>query len=450
MRNQKRAAEAISTVILLIILCAYWVAILCINFSENPDFYCTDMYSDMLYAVEVWNQKTIFPDGWVFGNQLYAVATPVLAALCYGFVQNPCIAMGVASVLMGLGVIGSFSWMLRPVFANFRERLVATVCFMTVILASGDPVSSVTGWQLFFTMCSYYACYAITAFLAFGCYLRSSENWSFALWATFLAACVFSFGTGIQSLRQTAVMVLPLVALEVLRILYSKVVKKEYFYKSSLIAGTLSVCNLAGVLCTKFIAVEQNEIFGSVFLQIPPYLLGEILSCIKTPFSLFHFQNVAVILFLGLCISCLIAVFCRRDWVEDAALLCILLCVISVAVIFAIDVFTTMSIREIYYFLLYPLTAICTAWVYSRLKENRKTLVIIIVAVFSLTCGQKLLPYVPPVRKVNQFGKSATIWMSMKSQRCILTGIWENRLPLYRIFVFRLDSGILGGILSIL
>ena len=168
--HTRKKEEYFLTVFWILILCIYGIAIAFINFSQNPQLYCTDMYSDMLYAIEVWHQKTIFPDGWVFGNQLYAVATPVLAALMFGITKNPCIAMGIASSIMGVGVIASFGWMLKPIFPKLHERLAVVVAFMTVILLCGNAIHDVNGWQLFFTLCSYYSCYAITVFLAFGCF----------------------------------------------------------------------------------------------------------------------------------------------------------------------------------------------------------------------------------------------------------------------------------------
>ena len=41
-----------------------------LNLSLTPSFYCTDMYSDILYAVKAWETKSLFPEGCVFGNQL--------------------------------------------------------------------------------------------------------------------------------------------------------------------------------------------------------------------------------------------------------------------------------------------------------------------------------------------------------------------------------------------
>ena len=60
----------------------------------------TDMYADMLLAKKMWEQKTLFPEGWVFGNQYYVVATPVLAALFYGLLGNTNTAMICATECM--------------------------------------------------------------------------------------------------------------------------------------------------------------------------------------------------------------------------------------------------------------------------------------------------------------------------------------------------------------
>ena len=270
MKMIKSEEISLSLIILSAIMCVYWVAIICINFSGNPNFYCTDMYADMQYAVEAWTCKQIFPDGWIFGNQLYVVATPVLAALFYGITQNPCSAMGIASSFMALGVVVSFYWMIKPMFKTCCERMLAVVTFMTVILMAGDPVYAIDGWQLFFTMCSYYACYAVTAFLAFGCYLRSDGKWKTGDWLALAGACMLSFGTGIQSLRQTAAMTLPLVAVELTKILRGMMAKRTCFGKSTWIACSLSVFNLAGVVFASFVEVEKMRFLDQCLWIFPP------------------------------------------------------------------------------------------------------------------------------------------------------------------------------------
>lgn len=205
--------------LLLAMVLAYFALICAVNFFAPPSFYDSDMYTDMRYAQEMWKHKSIFPDGWVFGNQLYAVSTPVVAGLFYGLIRNPVLAMGLASTVLAALVLLSFEWMLRPVVSGREGRMAGVLAFLWMVLFFGDSWHSTDGWQLLFTMCSYYASYALCAFLAFGCYLRC-ENLHERRYQIILAVtCFLSFGLGIQSPRQTAVMTLPLMAVECLRIL---------------------------------------------------------------------------------------------------------------------------------------------------------------------------------------------------------------------------------------
>lgn len=116
----------------LLVLLGYWTVIVCINLSGSASLYCTDMYTDMMYAEAVVKSGSLFPGGWVFGNQLYVAATPVLAALLLGITGDPALSMGLAATLMGLGVIASFSWMLRPVFRELHQRLAAVIIYSVI------------------------------------------------------------------------------------------------------------------------------------------------------------------------------------------------------------------------------------------------------------------------------------------------------------------------------
>ena len=94
------------------VLATYFGYICYLNLSCTPSFYCTDMYSDILYSVRAWETKSLFPDGWVFGNQLYVISTPVLASLVYGIMGDPAVAMAIATILMTLGIFFSYLWMM--------------------------------------------------------------------------------------------------------------------------------------------------------------------------------------------------------------------------------------------------------------------------------------------------------------------------------------------------
>lgn len=391
----QKHSKKILTLIWCSILCVYWVAILCINFSQNPRHYCADMYSDMNYAAEVWQQKSITPEGWVFGNQRYVVATPVLAAIFWGLTGNHCIAMGIASSLMGLGTLLTFNWMLKPVFKELHERLAAMAAFMSVILLCGDAVFNYNGWQLLFTMCSYYSCYAITMFLGFGCYLRRNAAWSPKTYLMLVITCLLSIGTGMQSLRQTVIMVCPLLAAEFIKIVDCVVHKKRIFDRSLLITGVISISNLAGVLFSKLFPADQVQIFGSVNRISVFDMVSQIIPSIKNMFTLFRDMDTVAVVFFCLLFGCVVVYMVRkRVFMKDPVILCTFLFVVGSAAILAIDIATTMRIRNIYYFPLYALAAIWFAWLYTHFGKAAQISVVGLLCIcFVINCADKLPRY---------------------------------------------------------
>ena len=143
----------IKTILLVIMLIVYFAAICLINFSATPSMFDGDMYCDYRYAALAWEHKSVFPDGWVFGNQLNLVSTPVLAAILYGLFLDLNTAMAVACTIMAILTVISFDWMIKPLFQSLESRLLAVVVFMTSVLYYGTAVHENVGWSLFFTMC---------------------------------------------------------------------------------------------------------------------------------------------------------------------------------------------------------------------------------------------------------------------------------------------------------
>ncbi|MBQ3000704.1 MAG: hypothetical protein IJD63_03040 [Oscillospiraceae bacterium] len=323
------------------------------------------MYTDMRYAVEAWEEKSIFPDGWIFGNQLYAVATPVLAAIFYGLCGSMNLAMGLASTVMGILVIVSFLYLLRGFIPRIGGQLLAITLFMTASLIFGGTFRETNGWQLFFTMSSFYACYAIGAFLAFGCYIRGKmgEKQLFPL-----IICVFlSFGTGLQSLRQTLIMALPIGCVELLCVVFRLWQKKEFFTKRTLIAATILISNLFGVITARLLQIPQVEIFGEITvtgLETPVLSLQQ---SFANALSLAGLGNKPPALILGaMGIFGLLSLAYRLRDTATGGSLCLLLLTVSLIGVLVLDSFTTMYIRNIYYFLLYPLLGVVGAVLYAH------------------------------------------------------------------------------------
>lgn len=368
--NQK---EKLDVLLLLLVLGIYFGAICLINLCGRPSFYNTDMYTDICFGVEAWKHKSLFPEGWLFGNQLYIVATPALAALFMAVTDNPVLAMSLASMTTSILVAISFLWMLKPVLPDFRDRLLGLVFFMTLGLYYGDSVGTENGWQLLFTMCSYYACYAVTCFLAFGCYLRADEGFDRKNLAIIVLTCILAFGTGMQSLRQTAVMTVPLLAVAALEALSAVVRKQPLLTRRGKLACAISVCNGLGLAAEKLVNVERNEIFGEMTLISPEKLISECAEGLRTMVSLLSSEDVGTCTVLVL--VTLGSAFALWELLRDVpktddsqALELFLLLAFGVLGILTIDTLTTMEVRKIYYFMLYPLLGFLAGFLYSRRK----------------------------------------------------------------------------------
>lgn len=379
--------------IFLLILAAYAVAICCINFSMNPNYYDTDMYADILYARLVAQEGTIFPSNWVFGNQLYAIATPVLAAVFSKFLDNPYLPMAFATTIMSLGVLLSFDWMIRLFIPNLEARLGAAGLFLTLPLLCGDAYFNAVGWQLLFTMCSYYSCYAISAFLSFGCYLRSNSEWTTKFRIMLAVACIFSLGTGVQSIRQTAIMVCPVIGMELLAIAARWFQKKPVLRKSTAVSGLILVSNFLGLILAKVCAPAQVTIFGAINRQRVAGIISGILPAIQTILSVVGTPNLLV-LALVVCVFFLLLAFGIFDSAvkkNSSAFTCILLHLISIAVIFAIDLGTTMQVRNIYYFMFYPLVVVLASICFNRANEMGKSIfAVVLLSTMVVGCAANL------------------------------------------------------------
>lgn len=377
-------------------LLVYFGAVCLINFCAPPSYYDSDMYTDMRYAMEAWTHKSVFPEGWVFGNQLYFLSTPVLAALFYGLTGNPELSMGLSSTVMTIAVLWSFFWMLKPVIRSVEARLAGLVLFMGMVLYFGDAWHDPSGWQLLFTMCSYYACYAMTVFLVFGCWLRSEQLGTRRYTLLLAAACLFSFGTGIQSLRQTAVMTLPLIGAEVLKMLFRKIRKLPFDKKSFAVTALVSAVNLLGLVTARSLDLEQVEIIGEMKLVPVSEWLLNIRQGILLALSLVINHDVVsfgILAVLGL-VSVAAVVWLLISAVQkqqSAGILMLAVLVLSLLAILAVDVLTTMLVRSIYYFMLFPVLAFLAVWLYDASgKWVRRGLTVFILAVFLLSCGRNL------------------------------------------------------------
>ena len=408
-RKEKRKSEQIFSVILTVLLLAFLGLVFYVNLSCNPEYYDGDIYNDINYAKEAWKAKSLFPKDWIFGNQTYVVATPVLAALFYGLTGNGFTAMAIASCIMTVLIVLTYDWMTRTLF-SYNERMAGFLFLIGVLLLKAHVATSQQGMQAFFTMASYYACYLINAFIVYGCYIRIRQG-KFLPGHIVMAVVgvALSFGTGMQSLRQTAVMALPLVACEVLLIIIYSVRDKKFTISSSaLFSAIVFVSNIAGLVVMKHIEINQNSIYGSTAL----------VKSFKEFFEKFYYNIEYVVLTFGLdalklrvrlavsTVFLLIVligfILCVKDYfknncAEQGRFVLVMLLTLGCVSVFAAGIFTDVVNRALYYFMIYPLLAVCVSYILVKCEKQRP-FIFSFIAVF--TAGMLVFRAVGTVEEI--------------------------------------------------
>lgn len=386
--------EKIFSVVLTVLLLGFVGMVFYINFSINPEYYDGDIYNDINYAKEAWKAKSLFPKDWIFGNQTYVVATPVLAALFYGITGNGFTAMAIASSIMTVFVILTYDWMTRTLF-SYNERTAGFLFMIGFLLLKAHVATSQQGIQAFFTMASYYACYLINAFIVYGCYVRIRQGkFTGKHIIPSIIGVALSFGTGMQSLRQTAVMALPLVACEVLLIIiYSAKDKRFAISYSTLFSAIVFIANIAGLVAMRFIEINQNSIYGTtafvscfkdffrkLFLNMESVALTFGLDALELRVRLVASIPFLLIILIGF-------ILCVKDYIknkcnEQGRFVLVMLLTLGCVSVFAAGVLTDVVNRALYYFMIYPLLAVCVSYIIVKFEKKRDIL-FSVVAVFT-------------------------------------------------------------------
>lgn len=384
--------EKIFSVVLTVLLLGFVGMVFYINFSINPEYYDGDIYNDINYAKEAWKAKSLFPKDWIFGNQTYVVATPVLAALFYGITGNGFTAMAIASSIMTVLTLLTYDWMTRTLF-SYNERTAGFLFMIGFLLLKAHVATSQQGIQAFFTMASYYACYLINAFIVYGCYVRIRQG-KFTGKHIVLAVigAALSFGTGMQSLRQTAVMALPLVACEVLLIIiYSAKDKRFAISYSTLFSAIVFIANIAGLVAMRFIEINQNSIYGTtafvssfkdffrkLFLNMESVALTFGLDALELRMRLVASIPFLLIILIGF-------ILCVKDYIknkcnEQGRFVLVMLLTLGCVSVFAAGVLTDVVNRALYYFMIYPLLAVCVSYIIVKFEKKRDILFSVVAA----------------------------------------------------------------------
>ncbi len=412
----------------------YLLAFSVINFCGFDEFMTSDMYSDTLIARYMWHEKTLFPHSWVFGNQYYIAATPVLAAFFYGICGSMNTAMALSSTAMTLLILLSLLYMLRP-FCRRRH-----MAFAVLMLLSGVAFSSVRyspEAQLFFLMASYYSCYLITAFTVFGDYVRTVKFGKSKAASGFLIGIFLSFCSGMQSLRQTAVMICPLIAFDALRLLflYKKGNCKLFLPTLHVLAYTFS--DILGRFYMIYLKIPSEKLYGTCAVTPPKAWVERFNASLRALLSIMGIGTGKLGFFwifsfaLSLCCFFLSVIYILKNKDFNGMECLIFLFALSVFITFLICIATDINVRSVYFFMWYPLSALSKAYAVIRFKGKLKYFLLFLLMIFCVL--NFLLCFLPAAREA--FGASeetpemkAAVYLTENGYNMLYGHFWKVSL----------------------
>ncbi|MDO5400866.1 MAG: hypothetical protein Q4F17_07795 [Eubacteriales bacterium] len=387
----------------MVVFCifAYLVIFAIMNIYGYKLFSDADKYADTLLSRLMWEEKTLFPDGWVFSNQYYVVATPVLAALFYGVTGNVNTAMVLATELMTLFIIVSFLWMTFSFTEGTAPGRWLLCLFGLLLLICSTMAPDIHGnrpSEIFFLQASYYACYLIGFFVVVGDYARTFRSRERRLCSWGLALFL-SFALGIQSLRQTVAMILPLLAYEIFLALRRLCLRQPLWTaetRPSLFrAISYAAANVLGIFTVSWIDPLHSSLYGSFQLtpldQLWPRIQAlwpafQVISGLKYSVSAGYspFFTVFSLVLIGIVAAAILLWLANIRKSEGPLEICWLVCLIGLLGTALSTVVIGINIRDIYLFLWYPLVALSGIILMKHLPRWSKGLLIVLICLLSL------------------------------------------------------------------
>ncbi len=373
----------------------YLISILWLNFHAKP-WYVFDMYSDMYVAELMSEQKTFFPENWIFGNQYYIVATPVLASIIYGICHNGFISMAIASCLMTVFIIVSFVYCIFPIFKKSGFFTGALMILGGGLLGS-SAAGYICGFQCLYTMASYYSCYLIGILLTLGVYLRCKfkKPCSFAICIIVL---LLNFSLGMHSPREMLILNIPLLIMEgfsAIGVIAKKKNLRFVFEKNKALYFAVSAfaANLCGMILIKVLNIKSNLLIDPIRLETNPSNLfnnfkGTLSSFLSISGLDFVLRGVkwyplfvfAVFLFCGV-FAAIIIIFKKKDngWLASI----IIFVALSIICVGGVGVFL-MRVRPLYFFVWYVLSAFSWMYLTANIKHKFFKTALLALCAFSV------------------------------------------------------------------
>ena len=229
--------------VLGILSVVYLVLIFCVNTQHFNYKMNSDIGAEAVLGRLIWDSGEIIPASWISSTETRIIATPQVAALCYGLIRDMNLSLGLACCVMTAGIILAVWTFMRD--AGCRKSSCLMMCLLSLSLAG-----NMTILELLYLFASYYGIHVIAFFFTMNCYhmlLQYGENDSHKqsnwgnqkdvadgtartktkLACKLIVSLVLAFLLGMQGTRGILITYGPLFGIEVIRQAYCLLKRKN-------------------------------------------------------------------------------------------------------------------------------------------------------------------------------------------------------------------------------
>ena len=397
--NKRTLLVPVAFLILLFLSGIFWV-----NF-HSALWYQMDVYTYALEGRLMHDTRSIFPEGWIFGNQYHVISSPNISALFYGLVNDSTTSMAIASSCLTILTLVSFYWCFKKDSGKCGMAM-GLLCIIGGIIFGTSASSYISGLQVLYTMAAFYSPYLIVLLLTIGCWLRIKGQGK-TPWIMLVLIIPLNFAMGMQSLREMLILIIPMLIIEGVDFLFHISKKESVSQLSSrskglTLAFILFISELAGHFYMQSLEVVSTPIIGDLELDLSVGgLTANIWASTK---NLLRISGIAIVkdgiryLPLSLCalaiagivIWSLVHIIRKRDYSSIAQ--SIIFSWVSVLCVYGIGIFL-MRTRDIYYFVYWLLASLSV--VYCIENANQRIVSSILITVTLICCINYCYTFIP-------------------------------------------------------
>lgn len=229
--------------VLGILSVVYLVLIFCVNTQHFNYKMNSDIGAEAVLGRLIWDSGEIIPASWISSTETRIIATPQVAALCYGLIRDMNLSLGLACCVMTAGIILAIWTFMKA--EGCRKSSCLGMCLLSLSLAG-----NMTILELLYLFASYYGIHVIAFFFTMNCYHmllqygeKDSHKWSnysssnnvadrtartkIRSVCKLIVSMVLAFLLGMQGTRGILITYGPLFGIEVIRQMYCLLKRKN-------------------------------------------------------------------------------------------------------------------------------------------------------------------------------------------------------------------------------